>query len=513
MGAYFGAIAVKTDKVEQVLEVANEYYDQHDLSLVEVSVGDKESQYTKEKVKDILEFQHLYRPKKEGKDIESSTDFDVHFNLKENSGWVVFSYNRRAAKKTLGNDEELAILISKRLFTEVVEYYRYDVVNLLEIRKYQEGKLLDKLITSDLQIEIAEGYFEQYKGKKYESAPNFQEEIEFPYLEKEELNFEAEELDMYYLDHWRRFYLKGEAENIQKYLSRFNVTFENIKSLFNLMTSFQKSLQTYKVETSRLKDFTLKQWEDYLKTSQTEDQLKAYVVARHIIKNIDPKNKFAFQALIKAWEGYGNVQVIDPQPYTSKAVEYFPEESWSHEALAMYYFWQGEENYLKSRKQFEKGLEIDPDNKKFHRMLGEIYLINREPDKAIVYLKKAWDLDPENTEYMTRYAISLVRQQRIQEATELVEQALKKDRLDEYVYDNIGMVYILLGELDRAEKYFKRACEILPKYSYFQSHVEWIEKEKQDKNNRLALGKWYTPLYIRQKNIKRFFDGDKIVTN
>jgi len=225
MGAYFGAIAVKTDKVEQVLEVANEYYDQHDLSLVEVSVGDKESQYTKEKVKDILEFQHLYRPKKEGKDIESSTDFDVHFNLKENSGWVVFSYNRRAAKKTLGNDEELAILISKRLFTEVVEYYRYDVVNLLEIRKYQEGKLLDKLITSDLQIEIAEGYFEQYKGKKYESAPNFQEEIEFPYLEKEELNFEAEELDMYYLDHWRRFYLKGEDEKIQKYLSRFNVTF------------------------------------------------------------------------------------------------------------------------------------------------------------------------------------------------------------------------------------------------------------------------------------------------
>jgi len=39
------------------------------------------------------------------------------------------------------------------------------------------------------------------------------------------LNFEAEELDMYYLDHWRRFYLKGEDEKIQKYLSRFNVTF------------------------------------------------------------------------------------------------------------------------------------------------------------------------------------------------------------------------------------------------------------------------------------------------
>jgi len=29
MGAHFGAIAVKTDKVEQVLEVANEYYNQN----------------------------------------------------------------------------------------------------------------------------------------------------------------------------------------------------------------------------------------------------------------------------------------------------------------------------------------------------------------------------------------------------------------------------------------------------------------------------------------------------
>ena len=241
MGAYFGAIAIKTDKVEQVLEIANEYYNQFGLSLAEVSVGDKESQYTKERVKDILDFQHSYRPKKEGQDIEFSTDFDVHFNLEENRGWVIFSYNRRAAKKTLSNDEELAILISKRLFTEVVEYYRYDVVNLLEIRKYQDGELLDKLITSDLQIEIAEGYFEQYKGKKYESAPDLQEEIEFPYLEKEGLNFEAEELDMYYLDHWRRFYLTGSEENIRKYLSRFNVTFENIQSLFNLMTSFHKN--------------------------------------------------------------------------------------------------------------------------------------------------------------------------------------------------------------------------------------------------------------------------------
>lgn len=209
MGVHFGVIAIKTDKVEEVLKIADDYYHRFGLSLAEVSVVgiNSDSEYTKEKFKDIKEFQEEYRAKKSN--VAISTDFDVYFNLSENKNWVIHQYDRKAAKVTLNIDSELSKVLSKSLQTEVIEYYRYDVVNIFEIRKFVQG------------------------------------EVEFPYLEQNELNFESEELEMYTLGQWRRFYLEGSEENTKKYLSQFNVTFEGIKSAYNLMVNSLRSMQEY----------------------------------------------------------------------------------------------------------------------------------------------------------------------------------------------------------------------------------------------------------------------------
>ena len=244
MGAHFGAIAIKTNKVEEVLKIADEYYHQHGLSLAEVSVGDTESKYTKVRVKDIYEFQHEYRPQKSNARV--FVDFDVYFNLLENKEWIIFIYDRKAAKVTLNIDSELSKLFSKNLQTEVVEYYRYDVVNILEIRKFVEGELKDEFEIEDMQeIKASEGYFKQFSNKKYQDASLIQEGIEFPYLEQNGLNFEAEELEMYIPGQWRRFYLNGPEASLSNYFSRFNVTFEGIKSAYNLMVNSLRSMQEY----------------------------------------------------------------------------------------------------------------------------------------------------------------------------------------------------------------------------------------------------------------------------
>lgn len=206
MGAHFGVIAIKTDKVEEVLKIADDYYHRIGLSLAEVSVGgtNSDSEYTKEKFKDIKEFQEEYRAKKSN--IAISTDFDVYFNLSENKNWVILQYDRKAAKVTLNIDSELSKVLSKSLQTEVIEYYRYDVVNIFEIHKFVQGELVDEFVIDDTQeVKAAEGYFKQLSNKKYQDISLIQEEVEFPYLEQNGLNFESEELEMYTLGQWRRF--------------------------------------------------------------------------------------------------------------------------------------------------------------------------------------------------------------------------------------------------------------------------------------------------------------------
>jgi len=217
MSANFGVVAIKTDKIDEVLEVADEYYHQYGLSLAEVSVGNTESKYTKVRVKDINEFQQEYRPKK--RDTDMFVDFDIYFNLQENRDWVVFEYDLKAGRNPLNIDTGLSRLLSKNLFTEVVEYYRYDVVNALEMRKIVDGEIVDEFSIDDLQeVKEAKGYFEKFKNKKYIDTSKMQEEVEFPYLEKNGLSFEAEELELYNVKYWRRFYLDGSEESIRKYL-------------------------------------------------------------------------------------------------------------------------------------------------------------------------------------------------------------------------------------------------------------------------------------------------------
>ncbi len=56
--------------------------------------------------------------------------------------------------------------------------------------------------------------------------------------------------------------------------------------------------------------------------------------------------------------------------------------------------------------------------------------------------------------------------------------------------------------------FLRDAIRRLPNYNYFQQHMEWIEREKKDRERQELAGRKYTPLYLRHKGGKRFFDED-----
>ena len=92
----------------------------------------------------------------------------------------------------------------------------------------------------------------------------------------------------------------------------------------------------------------------------------------------------------------------------------------------------------------------------------------------------------------------------------MAKQALHDDPNDMQVLDTVGMIYILLGDLQKADQFFRDAMRRDPNHNYFQKHMDWIKRELKDKEHRESQQRKYTPLYLRQKGTKRFFDEDNV---
>jgi tetratricopeptide (TPR) repeat protein len=183
----------------------------------------------------------------------------------------------------------------------------------------------------------------------------------------------------------------------------------------------------------------------------------------------------------------------------------FAHTHWFHFVCYEYYLYLGGKEYLKAKEHIETAIRINPLIAYYHRCLGELFLINREPHKASVALSEAVRLAPHFPEYRARLALSLIREHKVRESLVTADQALKDGTDDERIYDSVGMIYTLAGELDKGEELFREALRKLPTHDYFQRHIDWVLREKKNRDDRIKLGKRYTPLYLRQKDTKRFF--------
>ncbi len=228
---------------------------------------------------------------------------------------------------------------------------------------------------------------------------------------------------------------------------------------------------------------------------------------------LDPRNKFALYNLIAAQYQLAQTSGSDEafatmRQTTERALSLYPNDGYLFFMLFHYYLWYGGAQYVQARDCLLRCIELEPRNAEYFRWLGEIYLINREANKAAKYLQEAVRLAPHEASYRSRYALALLRQHKIKESSEMAAKALSDDPDDMSVLDDVGMVYILLGDLQKADRFFRDAIRRNPTYNYFHQHMDWIKRELRDKEQRDKQGKKYTPLYIRQKGSKRFFDED-----
>lgn len=134
------------------------------------------------------------------------------------------------------------------------------------------------------------------------------------------------------------------------------------------------------------------------------------------------------------------------------------------------FFWLGK-LYLKindetrSKKCFEKSLNINPNNKEAILSLSSIYRKNSEWDANLVLLQKAGNLHDAAWAWR-HFGLHHLAQNNYMEAINGFRAALRKDPYDFASWEGLADSYFTRGSFSSALKVYQKTCELQPKNLY-----------------------------------------------
>ena len=130
--------------------------------------------------------------------------------------------------------------------------------------------------------------------------------------------------------------------------------------------------------------------------------------------------------------------------------------------LGVGYLRQGD--YRRAKDKLNKALEISPKDPTVHATFGVIFQLEGEPALAEKYFKSAIRYDPQSAQSRNSYGAFLFSQNRYQEAAEQLEIAAGNRFYPNRptVFENLGVAYMRLGEVSKADYAFTRAVQLNP---------------------------------------------------
>lgn len=137
---------------------------------------------------------------------------------------------------------------------------------------------------------------------------------------------------------------------------------------------------------------------------------------------------------------------------------------------------RAEENFAAAAKAYERALARLDKTVERHWTLYYFFGISLERldrwSKAETQFKRALDLKPEQPYVMNYLAYSWVEQKiNLQQAQEMLKQAVSERPDDGFIVDSMGWVYYRLGQYYKAVKYLERAVELRPNDPVINDHL------------------------------------------
>ena len=92
-------------------------------------------------------------------------------------------------------------------------------------------------------------------------------------------------------------------------------------------------------------------------------------------------------------------------------------------------------------------------------------------EKADIDLLKSLEIRPDDPYSLNYLAYSwLERNYKIEEAIQMLERAYNEKENDPYITDSVGWGYYIIGDYQSAEKYLRRAVELMPEDPIVNDH-------------------------------------------
>ena len=113
----------------------------------------------------------------------------------------------------------------------------------------------------------------------------------------------------------------------------------------------------------------------------------------------------------------------------------------------------------------KQSLKIRPKNAETYFWLGKVYDRKRDYNNAIYNYRKATELKSDDPTYLGFLGVSLYKAEQIEEAVSVLEKALRIDRNNANVYNNLGNIYILkYSQPEKALFYFQNVVALDPDF-------------------------------------------------
>lgn len=159
-------------------------------------------------------------------------------------------------------------------------------------------------------------------------------------------------------------------------------------------------------------------------------------------------------------------------------------------------------DFKKAKKEFEKVIELKPNHYLSYISLGYLTEADDNSEKAITYFKKALNSATNESVIYNALATVYMRQNKIDEAKEILEEGIKNINSDESLYFNQTLVLLKFyhgqKEQEKIIRNMKKAIELSPKEEYyFILGVFYLQKQ----NYKEARASFEHAMELNSKNI------------
>jgi tetratricopeptide (TPR) repeat protein len=153
-------------------------------------------------------------------------------------------------------------------------------------------------------------------------------------------------------------------------------------------------------------------------------------------------------------------------------------------------FYEEEEQFEKAEMAIQQAIKLEPDNPRYYFRLGVVYDKSNKKKASMGAMRKVISLDPKHSNALNYLGYTYADLgENLDEAEQLILEALKYKPNDGYITDSLGWVYYKKGQFEKALEYLQKAIEIVPDDPIMLEHVGDVYLKLNDKTNALKFYK------------------------